>query len=214
VKSLRLVLLLFSAAIVLTSCLDIAMELDLRSDGSAILDGTYDIPRDVWDRGAFDEDNPNRIIPVSRRDLQELLALWDGVSLDRYRIRRDDTHVVVRFRISADDPEALADLWSGVSARADQTDFSPQTGTLVLPITSSRDPVDPDAADFMRGELRGGTYRLSVSTPGTINEIRSPADGRYLLADGGRGSRKLVLEAELADLVLDPDAYVISLGWE
>lgn len=213
-KSIRLVFLLSVLVITFTSCLDISMELDLRDDGSAVVDATYDISRQIWDQGAFDADNPNRVIPVSRRDLEELAALWEGVTLTRYRIRRSDTRVTVTFRMHLDDPEALAGLWSGVSPRAASTLFSPGERVLILPITSEREPIDTDAADLVRSELRGGVFRLRLSMPGPINTVRSPSDNRYLLDEGGPGSRILVLEAQLADLVIDPSSYVVELTWE
>lgn len=213
-RSTRFVLLVLVILVTLASCFDISMELELNDDGSAVIDATYDIPRDVWDRGVFDADNPNRIIPVSRRDMEELAGLWDGVSLTRYRLRRSDTRVVVTFRIEAQDPQAFANLWSGVSARADRTEFSPRDRSLVLPITSRRRPVESETADLVGAELRGGTFRMKLSMPGTIRTIRSPEDRRYLLGEGGEGSREVILEADLAELILAPEPYELDIVWD
>lgn len=213
-KSIRLVILVLLVPFALSSCLDIHTEIELRSDGSAQLQATYDISREVWERGVFDHDNPNRVIPVSRRDIEELAALWDGVELERYRIRENETRVRVEFRLAIADPEALANVWAGVSDRLAETSFSPADRTVGLPLTTAHVELDTEAADLVRDELRDGRYRLDLTTPAPIVEIVSPVDGRYLLPDGGVGTRTVGVEGEIADFVLDPRPYVLELRWE
>lgn len=212
-------LLRFTALAILTlvglsSCFDIRTDVELRSDGSVELEAVYEIAREVWELGAFDDDNPNRVFPVSRRDIEELADLNDGVSLVRYRLRETATQVTIEFRLEIDDPQAFAQLWSGFSDRAAMTDFSPADRSLRLPLTSMREGIDPDAADLIRDELRGARYRLNLTTPGSISEVLQPEDGLHLLPDGGPGERNIAVEAKIADFVLDPSPYVLELRWE
>ncbi len=210
-KKIRTIALVFGAFVLLGSCIDIDMRLEVSDNGSADLVARYTIDRDVWERGVFDDDDPNRIFPVSRRDMEELALRLEGVNLDRYRLAGDDQMVTIEATFSISDPQSLALLWAGATARTAEFRFTPREGNVRLPIAAARGPVDTAAADLVRDRLRESRFRLELIAPRPIESVIAPADLRYVTRPN---ERSIVVETELADIVLEADGYVVEVVWE
>ena len=215
-NTLRITSIALLSIVVLASCFDMEMELDVHADGRSEITGSYRIEREVWELGVFDDENPNRAFPVSRRDMEELTGLYDGVTLERFRVREEDTSVRIEYRIETADPDALAQIWAGFSQRAVQTEFSPAGRSITLPITSGSEITTDEAIDLVRSRFAQAHYRLTVRTPAPIAEL-GVLDGdpqRYLDPQTGVGTDNAVVDTEIADLVLDRDPYVLFIAWE
>jgi hypothetical protein len=198
------------AVALLGGCFDIEMQIELADDGSSELSGTYRIGRDAWNTGVFDDDDPNRMIPVSRRDLEELALSHAGVVLDRYRIDEERSGVTIEYRFRVENPDALASLWTGFSESARGAVFDPSARTIALPVTEETAALDPDEIDLVRSGLRGARYRLVILAPSDITSIVSGTDEMRPVSDG----RSVTIDVELAEIVTRPNAYTLEIEWE
>lgn len=207
------VLLLSAVVLALTSCLSTEVELDLRNQDELILDLTYRMPIGLWEFGVFDDDSPERAIPVSRRDAEETAILSEDVTLVSYTLREEAERAVVHVVYRAESVRGLQDLWGQVAGTP--LDVAFESGQLVLPISSDGpdEGVDPHQRDLIADVFAGEVFSVTILTPGSITAVEFP---RFAGAEDVQDTedRRIVWRAPMGALLSAETAAGIRLQWE
>lgn len=197
----------------LTSCLSTEVELDLTNADEIVLDLTYRMPLSLWQFGVFDEESPERTIPVSRRDAEETATRLEGVTLERYTLEESDEAAVIRAVYTADSVEALRGLWGRVAGKELALSF--EDGTLELPISDAipQDEIDPQQRAVIEEVFTGHTFAVSVITPGAIVDASYPNVPEETVETTDSPSN-LRWTAPMASIFSTSEVRSITIGWE
>jgi hypothetical protein len=213
VKPVFRVLLLSAVVFALTSCLSTEVELDLRNGNALILDLTYRMPIGLWEFGVFDDETPERAIPVSRRDAEETAVLYEDVTLVSYTLREEADRAVVHVVYRVESVSGLQGLWGRVAGSP--LDLSFESGRLRLPLSSGGpdDGIDPQQRDLIEEVFDGEVFSVAIRTPEPITAMELPRiDG----AEDTRGDddRRIVWQAPMGALLSTETPAQIRIEWE
>jgi hypothetical protein len=211
VKTLLRTVLLGFLALMTTSCLTTRVDLDLRSDDRLILSLTYEMPISLWQFGVFDEESPERSIPVSRRDAEETATLYEDVTLETYELVEKDDVAVIHVVYHAGTVESLQGLWGRVAGA--ELELSFETGTLTLPLNEGvpEGGVDPQQRDLITEVFEGEEFSVTVRTPGEVRPIAFPEIPGFT-SDEPK-SDEFQWSAPMAAILLAESPNVIELTW-
>lgn len=201
-----LILILLSLA----SCLSVEMEVDLRQDGDYQLTMRYTMSRDLWELGVFDEDSPERAVPVSRRDAEETALRYEDVTLSDYeqRTTADDVEITAVYRVGT--PDSLQALWG--SAGGTPMRFDPEEGVIIIPLSAGTEELDPVQRDMFSSIFDNRHARLTVIPPGEI--LRTTITGLSPETVGEeRESERFTLHVSMYDLVTTGNESALTVYW-
>ena len=212
------VLLLSLVVVALTSCLSTEVELDLRNREELILDLTYRMPLSLWEFGVFDEESPERAIPVSRRDAEETAVLYEDVTLVSYTLREDGDRAVVHVVYRAESVSGLQGLWGRVAGSP--LDLSFETGRLQLPLSSGgpEGGIDPQQRELINEVFDGERFSVTIRTPQPITHAELPQlDGTQTARSENaqnEDDRRVVWQAPMGVLLSSVTPTQLALEWE
>lgn len=210
-KTLLRTVLLGLLALITTSCLSTKVELDLRTSDRLVLSLTYEMPISLWQFGVFDDESPERSIPVSRRDAEETATLYEDVTLETYNLTEKDDVAVIHVVYHAETIESLQGLWGRVAGTPLDLSFEP--GALSLPLNEGVPPggVDPQQRDLINQVFQGEEFSITVRTPGAVRPIAFPEIPEYTSGEGD--SDQFQWSAPMSALLLAEGPNVIELQW-
>lgn len=206
VRQLRVILLTLGASVLLGSCLSLEVTIDISDPTEYLLTYRYHVSSEVWRLGVFDEDSPERAIPISRRDAEETALLHPGVRLVRHEVSESTDRTVVEIEYAIESPDALAAVWAGDSPGAPRLEVT--DGTIRLPLALGGTEPDELQRDLIARAFAGESLSVTVVAPGPIETIDAGSGGESEI-DG----RSATYSRGFADLLSDPDGAWLTMSW-
>jgi len=213
-KALRRLILPVLAGFLLSSCLSVETEVDLRRSDRPELTMRYRMARSLWELGVFDSDSPERAVPVTRRDAEETALRHPGVQVAAHAVRVQGDVVVVEVTYRADSFAGIQGIWgegsSGGMVLTEEADGT--RSRLVIPVSVGG--VDPDNAQgqLIRGMFEDESTRITVQTPRNITFARVEANDQELLAASISGPR-MDARIPMSDILLHRSAVAVTVEW-
>lgn len=197
-------------------CLSTEVSLTLAETGGT-LEIRYIIPAELWTTGVFDEDSPERMLPVSERDARETANLYADVELLQYRLRSVDEmiHIETRYRSASD--ASLSALWGSVGTGWLSIDRA--AGELLMPVGGGVGPTEPVQAELLSDLFSGQTARFSVDLSalttdrGEVQTTLLSGGQSQAGADPGSGPGTAALELPMEQLVTSADPLILRAAW-
>lgn len=191
-----------------TSCLSMEVEVDLQSSHHMDLALTYRLHSALWDLGVFDQESPERAVPVSRRDVEETALRHPGVTVEHYNVTRQDNTVVVEVRYRAADARGLAGIWGAAGGEPLTLSRNPAGNShLILPLTPEGAVPDDAQRQLLENVFRDQTMRVTVQLPAAATS--ATAGPLEVLRD-----RSAVSVAAPLDRVLTaPESLKLEVRW-
>ena len=172
---------------------------------------TYEMPISLWRFGVFDEESPERSIPVSRRDAEETATLYEDVTLETYDLTERGDVAVIHVVYEAGTIESLQGLWGRAAGSRLELSYEMRTLTLPLNEGAPTEGIDPRQRDLIAEVLGGEEFSVAVHTPGAVRSIAFPEIPDYAVEDIGSGGFRW--SAPMAALLLAEGPNVIELRW-
>lgn len=197
--------LLFSV-LLLSSCLTVESELDIKNDGSGTLRLSYRISRMVRDIGRVDSRNTLIPLPVNEEDFRRIVDQADGVSLENFTLTSDEEVITIDAELQFSDANALSFLLGGSSGdnitfTADETGY-----TLVQRLYDGlEEPMSEDSKLLLDTFFASDRVSCLVRTESDIKESGIGSPG----ADG----RSAAYEALISGIVQSPEPVVFTVRW-
>ncbi len=204
----RRVLPLLAAGVVflVSGCIDLTADMELNTDGSGILRMEYRLARELYEMGVFDQGSSYVPVPLHEEDFRSVETRTEGLSLDRYRIERNDVEVRIRTRIAFEDLDALNNYYSPGEERIRLETIGNQRRLTVDLHPGATGPVDDQTREFAESYLKDFAIRIAVEAPANIQSF----DG----FDGGESSRKAQISLPLSRLFTGDARQSVSLEWK
>lgn len=193
----------------LGSCLAVEAEFDLSDENALELTMRYRMNSALWDLGVFDEDSPERAVPVARRDAQETALRYSDVTLEEYRLERTGEEVVIITRFRAGSMESLQRLWGDAAGAPIAIRTDPHGVTV--PLVSASPPMDTEQRALFQEVFADRRARVTVHAPGEISD--ATVAGLALDDPGKYEGRRYELTVPMYDLLAGEDAVVLRLTW-
>lgn len=207
VKRVRLfathALVAFLAVLVLSGCLDIVTELDLRRTTDIVVTHRFTIATDAWEFGRGPLGTGQGMFALGRDDATAAAAAVEGVELRRYRQRESDGAVTIDVTYRARDIAALVSFWEPRGTH-DAT-----ARELVLPLTHDVGTLDADQVALLTELFGTSQYTL---------QVRLPRDGALtststaVVIERGRG-RDHLARVRLSQLVSGPEVVAVVVRY-
>lgn len=192
--------LLFPALI--TSCLDITADVEIRPSGGVFTTVQYTLPGKIAEFGrGFGADEPWPL-PLTEKEFRRLALRREGVELRGYRVKtRGDEGDVVRVTLHAEDFEAMAGFfgWNG-NLLSDENGgelkfaFPPPENLAVL---------KAEDRDVLESLFAEGRFELRVKTPGKPRTVQG----------GSRKGRRAVFTLNFSDVLTAESPSAWSVRW-
>jgi hypothetical protein len=182
----------------LASCLSLETEFDLRDGEAMLLTMRYRMDKTLWELGVFDEDSPERSVPVARRDVEETALRYEDVSVDQYRREIDGETVLITVRYRVGSAESMQALWGYSTGEA--LSFDPLSGQLVIPLATGQEGITSDQEGFLREVLTDRTMRVVVIAPFAVSTADLTGFSAGAVTPRVEGNR-VELEVPLAEIL-------------
>lgn len=193
-----------------TSCVSTSFELDLTDDERTVLTVTYTIDRDIWELGVFDATNPDRAIPVSERDMQELAGYYRDVTLDSWSIDEAATSVVITavYHIDSGTGGAgLAALWGALGSDAGVT-INREGRRASLSLAAGIVSADADQRAVVESLFANQTAIVSLILPQEATQV-----GEVTVGSIQRSGSRVEWSAPMADAILADRPVAMDVTW-
>ncbi len=206
----KLIVVVTITAVLSTACLSTNVSLDVRNPERIELAIDYEMPRSIWELGVFDQDSPERPIPVSLRDARETAGLYDDVELTDHSIDTGDERVSVTTRYRVGSVESLASIWGGIEGRA--LEFDPDTGELSIPLARGLAEADEEQRTLIADAFRGEQFSIRIRGTEPMEVVVAEVEGARLESD--RRGRDLMWSVPMATLLLNREDVVLRIRHE
>ncbi len=204
-KIARACIALVSISLTLSGCLGAATRIEIDGDGSGSVEFSYRVSKLVAYIGSASSENRYLSIPLSRREVADLVADLDGIDLDSYSQTDDVEDLVFDVKLSFDTLGALETLF--LSLDGPRLDFSVgEEGGTVLALSIYEGLADaPDEAVVEMIEAFFADYEL-------VWTLRAP--GKVLSAsDGVIDGRTVEVRYETSKVLLSRAPVVWNVSW-
>lgn len=207
-RLLRLVAIA-SIPVLVSSCLSLEAEFDLRRPGQTDLTIHYHLHESLWELGVFDENSPERAVPVSRRDAEETALRYRDVTLQDHRVLREGERVTVTVRYRAGSTESLQGLW-GEAGGGPLTVRGDGRG-ITIPLAAQSSPVEANQRELFDTILRNEFARITVLAPETVRS--GSAGGAGVPGEEERAGNRYTFTVPMADLLAAPQPFSLEVEW-
>ena len=194
------VLVLIPALI--TSCLDITADVEIRPSGGVFTTVQYTLPGKIAEFGrGFGADEPWPL-PLTEKEFRRLALRREGVELRRYRVKtRGDQGDVVRVTLHAEDFAAMAGFfgWNGKL-------LSDENGgelKFVFPPPEDLAGLGTEDREVLESLLAEGRFELRVKPPGKPKTVQG----------GSREGRRAVFTLNFSDVLTAESSPAWSVRW-
>ncbi len=196
------------------SCLSVEVDLDLRQENRQELTMRYTMARQLWELGVFDQDSPERAVPVSRRDVEETALRHPGVTVQDFSISEGETRVTVTVRYRADSFAGLQGVWgeAGRDPLTMRRNAASGVSTLSLPFAPGGVAPDGEQLALMEEVFSGHRTKITVRLPGSVAAASvSGAPPGEALPQVDRST--VVMEASMALVATSATPLVLEVTW-
>lgn len=210
----RRLILAVITVLMLSSCLSVETEVNLRRSDRPELTMRYRMARSLWELGVFDSDSPERAVPVTRRDAEETALRHPGVHVTAHEVRVQGDIVVVEVTYRADSFAGIQGVWgegsSGGMVLTEDADDG--RSRLVIPVSVGGVGPDHEQGLLIRGMFEDEVTRITVRAPRDIADARVESDGHELTAPSLQGP---LMDAQIpmSDILLHSSAVVVTVEW-
>lgn len=201
----KLTVVVTITAVLSTACLSTNVSLDVRNPERIELAIDYEMPRSMWELGVFDQDSPERPIPVSLRDARETAGLYDDVELVDHSIDAGDERVSVTTRYRIGSVESLASIWGRIEGRV--LEFDPAGGELSIPLARGLAAADEEQRTLIADAFRGEQFSIRIRGSHPMEIIVADIEGARLESD--RRGRDLTWSVPMATLLLSREDVIL-----
>ena len=151
----------------LTACLSLEAEFDFRSKDSIRFSLVYVVSAELWNMGVFSDDTQDRVLPISKRDMDEAALLHDGVELKKYTVKQSDDTVTVSALYIAESAEALSGLWGSVNSRG----LALTDNSFFLPLSFPQQAADMLQQELVYTILEDSILQIQFLLPDKVDEV-------------------------------------------
>lgn len=203
IENMKNGLLWLPAALLLTGCLSVDTTIELNRNGSGRIDLVYEIDRELYDLGVFDDTDNALPIPISREQFEDTAEMIPGLQLRRYRVREEIGTVTVTARLLFDSVEALNAWYGGGASAISITEDGESTvwRQLLYPGGGSSGEAGTALGDSLEG------YRISYRLEPSSNVISA---GIGEISENGKAA---LIEISLRDIVTAESPSYWEVTW-
>lgn len=194
----------------LSSCLSVEAEFDMRRSGYVDLTMRYRMNEALWDLGVFDENSPERAVPVSRRDAEETALRYEDVTLQDYRVHREGETVTVTVRYRAGSAGSLQGLW-GV-AGGGPLSLDERGRGISIPLAADPAELAPEQRELLGHIFSNQHVRITVLAPAAV--VRGGLEGATGPIGEEREGQRYTLTLPMADLVTAARPVTLQVEWD
>ncbi len=160
-KKIAARLVLAFLVLALNACIGIDAELDIKANGSGVLELDYRLSRlvEALARVAKEGQFP---LPVERKDFDRTVARVAGLSVKAYSVKEDEKDIYIHVELGFSTMSALTAFLDGTgrSGRA-----SPNGRGLSIELVQGGERLDEELVSLMRTLFDGYAVSISIKTP-------------------------------------------------
>jgi hypothetical protein len=204
-------------AFMLTACLGMETEIDIKQDGSGTIDMTYRISNELFALGTLPGNESSPPVPVGREDFERTFNRIPGTELISYSEREDGGDRLFLVKAKFANLEALAAF---LDAHGKQAVLEQKGGKTILSVSfdMDADAVDPDMAPILPIIFENYFLDFSVSLPRNCEVSYMDGNGGGLPAmpygEVTVAAKRVVFHSPMADIFTDlKDPAVLVIRW-
>ncbi|MDR2842855.1 MAG: hypothetical protein LBV52_06610 [Spirochaetaceae bacterium] len=215
----KLIVFFVVTTLLLTSCLGLKTNIVLKKDGSGTVAVEYSISKGVYD--IVVENSDANTIPLGKEDFEEAIEDIDGLKLDSYKVREDDTNRIFDVEFSFKKTEALMNfLETQTNTVGPACTYKSDNGKNILTLAFSVPNDDDEINDmkmFAQSMFEGYKMDFSINLP-------APCTVRYLneqnievkslpAGDVSINKNTVSYVSSMGDLITVEQPVIIELVW-
>ena len=167
-KYLKIVLVI-AILLLISSCLSIETEVELKKDGSGTARFSYSVSTLAADIGKIDSDNKILPIPIMEEDFDIAARKAGGIEIKEYKLTENGTRYLIESEIDFDSLESLS-IFSGSDFLLEQNG-----NNKILRVTiydgSGDEEVSQQTIDMVRENFSEDLFSFSILIPGDIVRV-------------------------------------------
>ncbi len=186
------------------SCLAIDADIEVKADGSGVMNLSYRISRTVESMGKLDGNERWLPLPVGEADFERSLSRIGALELEAFKTTEDERDVRVEAMVSFDTVEALVSFLSANGRTARLTRDGDRT-SLSLRLSDNAGPLDSDLVELVKVLFADYDIRIRFQTP-----TRLSSSGVSLVTED---ERQVVFQAPASDILTSTEEIMWTLAW-
>lgn len=186
------------------SCLAIDADIEVKADGSGVMNLDYRISRTVEAMGKLDGNERWLPLPVGEADFERSLSRIGALELEAFKTTQDERDVRVEAMVSFDTVEALVSFLSANGRTARLTRDGDRT-SLSLRLSDNAGPLDSDLVELVKVLFADYDIRIRFQTP-----TRLSSSGVSLVTED---ERQVVFQAPASDILTSTEEIMWTLAW-
>lgn len=186
------------------SCLAIDADIEVKADGSGVMNLSYRISRTVESMGKLDGNERWLPLPVGEADFERSLSRIGALELEAFKTTEDERDVRVEAMVSFDTVEALVSFLSANGRSARLTRDGDRT-SLSLRLSDNAGPLDSDLVELVKVLFADYDIRIRFQTP-----TRLSSSGVSLVTED---ERQVVFQAPASDILTSTEEIMWTLAW-
>lgn len=186
------------------SCLAIDADIEVKTDGSGVMNLSYRISRTVESMGKLDGNERWLPLPVGEADFERSLSRIGALELEAFKTTQDERDVRVEAMVSFDTVEALVAFLSANGRTARLTRDDDRT-SLSLRLSDNAGPLDSDLVELVKVLFADYDIRIRFQTP-----TRLSSSGVSLVTED---ERQVVFQAPASDILTSTEEIMWTLAW-
>jgi hypothetical protein len=201
------------AAFMLTACLGMKTEIDIKQNGSGTMNMTYRISNELFSMGSVRGNESAPPIPVGKEDIERTLSRIPGMSMTSYSEKQEGGDRLILIKAKFDNLDAMV---SFLDANGEQAALEQKDGKTILTLKLDIDKkaIDPDLAPILPVIFENYSFDFDIALPNNCEVSYTDADGGTLPAlpfgETAVSAKNVAFHAPMAALFTDgPAALVI-----
>lgn len=186
------------------SCLAVDADIEVKADGSGVMNLGYRISRTVEAMGKLDGNERWLPLPVGEADFERSLSRIGSLELQSFSSSQDEQDIRVNAQVSFDSLDALVAF---LSANGRNARLSRENGRtrLALRLSDNAGPLDKDLEALVKLLFADYSVKIRFQAPSRLSSSGVPVSTE--------NERTLVFEAPAGDILTSTEELSWTLTW-
>lgn len=196
-------LFFFFTALLLTSCLTVNSELELKNNGSGTLKMSYTLDKSL--NGISNLDSEEDIVPLNLSEdyINGIVNLRDDISYRDYNISEDELNYIVDVTFDFDTIDGLNSMLPEDN-RVVITNVGKDTVFKQVIVKQATDEITSENMEIFRDIFKRHSFSLKVKTPKDIIKVDNGVEV---------SKRVAIYQESFIDVISDPNKKEWSIRW-
>jgi hypothetical protein len=200
---------------ILTSCIGVSSEIEVRKDGSGTIELEYRIARFMESLGKLDGNERWLPLPVGRADFERTLARIEGLRMTAFSSRDDGRDIINTVKLEFSDLDALLRFLDASGRRAAL--FREGEGYRLSLGFGGVKNADPDLLELVSSVSGGYELRCYLTLPGEASLSFTDGEGRprsgppagTAVSEG----KRVGFSSPMTEILSSEEAVVMDIRW-